>query len=59
MCLFVFSDKNVIIVGIQVLNKSSEEYWFVVNFNVSQGGEIKEANMTVDYYLVRLSMNSR
>lgn len=56
---FTHKDKNVIIVGIQVLNKSSEEYWFVVNFNVSQDGKIKEDSMSVDYYLVRLNMNSR
>lgn len=55
---FTHKDKNVIIVGIQVLNKSSEEYWFVVNFNVSQDGKIKEDSMSVDYYLVRLNMNS-
>lgn len=56
---FTHKDKNVIIVGIQVLNKSSEEYWFVVNFNVSQDGKIKEDSMSVDYYLVRLNMNFR
>ncbi|XP_067033522.1 uncharacterized skeletal organic matrix protein 1-like [Acropora muricata] len=56
---FTHKDKNVILVGIQVLNKSSEEYWFIVNFNVSQDGKIKEDSMLVDYYLVRLNMNSR
>ncbi|XP_068679620.1 uncharacterized skeletal organic matrix protein 1-like [Montipora foliosa] len=51
----------VIFVGIRVLNKSSEEYWFLVSFNASQfseSGDIDYANMTVDYYLVRLRINS-
>ena len=50
------------IVGIRVLNKTSEEYWFLMKFKLSQLGEnpaMKEHNIMTDYFLVRLQIASR
>ena len=50
------------IVSIRVLNKTSEEYWFLLKFNVSEvdgNVDMKVVNVTVDYFLVRLKLDAR
>lgn len=50
------------IVGIRVLNKTSEEYWFLMKFNLSQvdgNMDIKSVRIIAEYFLVRLQIDSR
>ena len=50
------------IAAIRVLNKTSEEYWFLIKFKLSQLGEnptIKEQNIMTDYFLVGLQIATR
>ena len=56
------SDTIRVIVGIRVLNKTSEEYWFLMKFNFTQVGgnvDIKDVNVTAEFFLVRLQFDSR
>ncbi|CAH3108364.1 unnamed protein product, partial [Porites lobata] len=49
------------VVGIMVLNKTSEEYWFLMQFNVSQvAGEVDivDGNETIDFFLIRFHLDS-
>lgn len=49
------------VVGIMVLNKTSEEYWFLMQFNVSQvTGEVDivDGNETIDFFLIRFHLDS-
>lgn len=51
-----------LIVGILVHNKSLEEYWFLIKFNLSYVGgdvEIRSINTSTEYFLVRLPAISR
>ena len=50
------------IVSIRVLNKTSEEYWFLMNFNlshVSGNADIRGVKIMAAYFLVRLRIDSR
>ena len=50
------------IVGIQVLNKTSEEYWFLVKFNLSLlNGNMDLRNIKKEkaYFLIRLQIDLR
>ena len=49
------------VVGIMVLNKTSEEYWFLMQFNVSQvSGEVDivDGSETIDFFLIRFHLDS-
>ena len=49
-------------VGIRALNKTSEEYWFLMKFNLSNVGgdvDIKDVKTVTQYFLVRLWIDSR
>ena len=49
-------------VSIRVLNKTLEEYWFLMKFNLSQVAgnvDIGDFNIRTTYFLVRLQLNSR
>lgn len=44
-----------------VLNKTSVEYWFLMQFNVSQvSGEVDivDGNETIDFFLIRFHLDS-
>lgn len=50
------------IIGIRVLNKTSEEYWFLMKFNLSYVNgdmDIRGMKVTTEYFLVRLQIASR
>ena len=47
------------IVGIRVLNKTSEEYWFLLKSNLSQVGQNASMKDLTDYFLVHLHIASR
>ena len=50
------------IVGIRVLNKTSEEYWFLMKFDLSYMNgnvDLKGINIMTDFFLVRLQPNAR
>ena len=50
------------IVGIQVLNKTSEEYWFLVKFNLSllNGNmDLRNIKKKKAYFLIRLQIDLR
>ena len=63
MCCFFFVLGTIrAIVSIRVLNKTSEEYWFLMKFNVSEVGgdvDIIDVNETIDFFLIRLHLDSR
>ena len=49
------------IVGIRVLNKTSDEYWFLMKFNLSHvdgNMEIKNVNIITEYFLIQLKTGS-
>lgn len=49
-------------VGIRVLNKTSEEYWFLIKFHLSRvGGNAAErdVNIMIEYFLIRFQIASR
>ncbi|XP_068707581.1 uncharacterized protein [Montipora foliosa] len=51
-----------LLVGIVVHNKTSEEYWFLIKFNLSHVGgdvEIGSMKMLTEYFLVRLPLAAR
>ena len=57
----LFSGTIRAVVGIMVLNKTSEEYWFLMQFNVSQvSGEVDivDGNETIDFFLIRFHLDS-
>ena len=48
--------------SIRVLNNTSEEYWFLMNFNFSHlsgNVDIRGVKIMAAYFLVRLRINSR
>ena len=50
------------IVAIRVLNKTSEEYWFLMKFNLSElngNMDVKSPGMVTEYFLVRLQIDAR
>ena len=50
------------IVGIRVLNKTLDEYWFLMKVNLSyMVGEVNQGKIgnVTDYFLVRLEIVSR
>ena len=60
--VFVFAANIGAIVGIQVLNKTSEEYWFLVKFNLSLlNGNMDLRNVKKEkaYFLIRLQIDLR
>ena len=62
VCLLFIPGTIRAIVGIRVFNKTSEEFWFLMKFNLSHVGvnvDIKGVQIMTDYFLVRLQLHSR
>ena len=62
-CYFIAAVVTVI-VGFRVLNKTTEEYWFLTKFNFSRvqvegNMEIGRITSSTEYFLVRLLTHSR
>jgi len=62
VCLLFIPGAIRAIVGIRVVNKTSEEYWFLMKFNLSHVGgnvDFKGVQVMTEYFLVQLQLHSR